>query len=485
MKRRLGLTLTLRFLAISLLVTCPVGLAAQPLRIVADSYDFDEARGILTAEGKVELQFERYTLAADSLTCSLSPDRESVQSVEATGKVSLFQSTETYDAASTCARALYQASNAGTRRIVLDKAHIEITYHPGETGPGPGPGEGFIASEAHQIELVERQDDKSGSPIRVMTINEGWITTCDRPRPHYRIRAKQLTVVEDEYVRGRGVSVELGSLRVPTLPTVRFNLRETAMTGFFPVIGHNIASGFFTRWYYDLTDQPRALRLSFQESQRRSPSWGIEGFAGGNPRFFWAAAAREDTRSTLKRGLTVSRSPQTGANARIGKYFEATLDWGRFREFPGDAESERIRARARMSPLRLLRAGKLTLSASGEATRAWYGGRHRYRSSSLNLQGDLGLGGGNSIMLAYIIGSTNRDTPFYFDDLDILRELRGGFTYVAKAGTLDFVARYDLDRGSFFAYTVALAINHHCLLPKISYDSRDRELRFEMRLAGF
>jgi hypothetical protein len=468
-----------------LLIPAPAeSLPIRGVRIVADSYDFDEIKGVLTASGDVSVEFDGRRITAESVECRLSEDGTAVEAVQAAGSISFSETGDGYRLDSVCNELLYKTQGpGGAPQASLRRAKVEVVTKV----PAGKAVEGDrirIFAGAEEIELAQRTGDE-GQPARVLMIRKGWVTTCDRPNPHYRIRAKELVVAEGDYVLARGASVQLWGLRLPSIPSLRLNLREAPRTSLFPMVGLNTASGAYFRWRLDLGSSPKALRIGLQVSQKRSPSWGAEGSWGTNPRLFWAAVAREDTHSTRKRGLTVSRDPQAGVEFGIGRLFLGTVDWGRFREFPGGIQAERARARIDLCPLRLIEAGRLALSASGSATRAHYAGGYNYRASTLDLQSRFDLGGGNSLLVGYVAGSTNRDTPFFFDDLDILRELQGGFSLVGRRCAVDFLARYDLDAHSLFAYRIGVSIDCHCLRPRFSYDSRDREFKVEMSLVGF
>jgi hypothetical protein len=73
-------------------------------------------------------------------------------------------------------------------------------------------------------------------------VENGLFTTCEHTRPDYQIRARQLTVLPNQYVSARGVALYLGGTKLISVPSLRRNLRTTSAVS-FPRINYNRAEG--------------------------------------------------------------------------------------------------------------------------------------------------------------------------------------------------------------------------------------------------
>ncbi len=103
-------------------------------------------------------------------------------------------------------------------------------------------------------------------------LTNGEFTTCINKRPDYRVRAKSLIYSPKKYVSAKGVTIFLGALALPTLPSYRKSLAHQSGSA-FPIPGYSKNEGLTFRLRDSLSTKPYyALDYDLRVNLRKLPS---------------------------------------------------------------------------------------------------------------------------------------------------------------------------------------------------------------------
>ncbi|MBN1793532.1 MAG: LPS-assembly protein LptD [Candidatus Omnitrophica bacterium] len=100
-----------------------------------------------------------------------------------------------------------------------------------------------------------------------MRFTDGYISTCDLPRPHYKIKAKSFTVYPDNRIEASNVSVYAGRVPLVYIPQYSRSLKSGTRTSLSVIPGRNKKWGEFLlgSYKYDFTPDVWAnLRLDYR-----------------------------------------------------------------------------------------------------------------------------------------------------------------------------------------------------------------------------
>jgi hypothetical protein len=351
-------------------------------------------------------------------------------------------------------------------------------------------------------------------------------TTCDLPRPHYRITARRIVLFPRRRLVAYSASIWLGKTRLLTVPRHEVSLqRGEASQSPFPSIGFNRRDGLTLRKSVTIVDQPSLLLdLNTTVAFRRGLLGGIEATCPGSPAFIAAATFREDAPSQRIRFLEVSRLPEVGvaisspararrprrvptqaqsvrsetdptdrteqtsrrwewaAQGTIG-YFRQRRDFGP-REERFDRDGGRLDLRA-LAARRNVRLGPIRLSSVGLLARvSWYHTGERFSLLGVATGDSWRLGKNVNLSLRRFMHVTEGSTPFRFDSPDLRNEWRPGIGLTLGKTSLAWEGRYDENRGGFFDQEFVLARKVHCLEPRVSYRTRRRQWGLDIRIIG-
>ncbi len=138
-------------------------------------------------------------------------------------------------------------------------------------------------------------------------VKEGYITSCDLPNPHYRIRSKNITIYPDNKVVAKNVVMSVGNLPLLYLPSYNYSLKaDWPSISALPGRKKDWGAFLLTNYRYNINDDNKInLRLDEREN------WGLaEGldfkylshnFGGGLLRFYYTFQ-RDRARSDGSRG---------------------------------------------------------------------------------------------------------------------------------------------------------------------------------------
>jgi LPS-assembly protein len=214
-------------LLILLLGRAPAG-AAQEIKLDADRISFEESSGVATAEGNVRITNEDMRLIAPYVEYDSAN-----QSVKA---VSSSEGAVTFISAGNRVNGERLDYNLATRRGFLTRPNgkVEAFYVKGDS-----------------IEVMPISDITGKKPSgEYEDAAARWsgvvITTCSYPEPHYRLEAKELSVVPGRRVIIRKPRVFLGETQVFTYPfdyVVNIGARRGGRQAIFPKIGYESGKG--------------------------------------------------------------------------------------------------------------------------------------------------------------------------------------------------------------------------------------------------
>jgi len=332
-------------------------------------------------------------------------------------------------------------------------------------------------------------------------IEHATLTTCDREHPHYKLVASRVTV---DRAAGKAVirnaSLDLYGFRVPLWP--RFS------TGFggpkqdqlpLPWPGYSSRGGLSFPFQRTLTGakSPVEVRGWLRLQQRAKPEPGLTARGTwGDVDYGLDWEMRRHTYSDL-----------TSNNILLGTLPEVTAagDWASSRP-----DAPRVTARLGVGRFRELAAGRVATvetdrmdlrgewqwgEASREALDGWWGGLalrgsaygdgHSYGVAAVTLGRGLALGSSAHLGLSYIHSLQAGHTPFFFDDTDIAREVRGELqTRVVGDWSVQAEGRYDVALGQLRDYTLRLTRDAHCLTWGLSYELAGRSVYVDLGFNG-
>jgi lipopolysaccharide export system protein LptA len=165
--------------------------------------------------------------------------------------------------------------------------------------------------------VIVRARDINANELRY-TITDASITTCDRPRPHYRLTARTVTVTPNDRIVARHVGVWFFGLRLFVVPSVSMMIggaRGEGGNSPLPRLGSNSRDGFFIGKVLPLIDDPH-LYVDFDGllSVRRGLTGGFDAAAPAGPALQLIGAVKygEIAPNQRTQFLEVDRLPEVG-----------------------------------------------------------------------------------------------------------------------------------------------------------------------------
>jgi hypothetical protein len=462
----------------------PPAPGANEIRLKADQYDIDEATRRIEAHGNVRVTFGSDVLTADRIVLD-----QSTQTVTAEGNI----------------RHLHAGQETRAERL-------EWNYVT-ESGRASGALVEYLGVIVRARELAARPGEYQAEQVS--------LTTCDLPRPHYRLTARSITVTPGERIRAQGIAPWVLGTRLLTWPGFRYSLREGGVSGsvaVFPTIGYNSRDGTYIG---------RRLRLGGGSdttfifdgklSLRRGFLGGVEGYENrGQLRKLGAVEVRVPAPNQRVRFLEIDRLPELGLlwvrQPEVRSEFlpiqvqdvrpaspdtegwrtlgQVTLGYFRQRseEFRGDVAEEDHGFRL---------DGRLLFA--GPPVRA--GGIH-LGNPRLLVRGALYEGGDRLGVLGFgweVGGALGRDVTFrleqfshwqtgrsrfLFDEVEIVHEWRPRVQIRNGLNTFTWLLRYDADRQEIFDQEFGIARVLHCIEPRLTYRTRRQQIGFELRVVA-
>jgi len=469
--------------------TALLGLAAAPadeapqVLIAADRIDGGRTgeQGRIVATGNVRATYEQYVLTADRLVLD-----QSTYVASAEGNV--------------------RQTFAG-RELRAERLEWDYLRETGRAFGAETEYRGVIVRGKEILFREERQQALDAS-----------FTTCDLPRPHYRLTARSIGVAPGERVLARGVSPWLLGVRLLTLPRVAFSLREGAGgESIFPRIGYNAREGFYVGRRIRLVDATDyTVLFDGRLALRRGFLGKVEGWENGR-RLRWISAVgiKEPAPNQRVRFLDVDRLPEVGLlwapNRDTQSRFLPTqvqdesplprdepwlqmaqLTLGYFRqrqeEFRGDIAVEerglRLDGRALFSGPSIPVGGLRVRAPRVLARAAVYSGGDHLLLLGVGAEIAGRIGRDVSVRLERFSHWQSGESHFLFDTLEIRDEWRPHVTIRGGLNTFTWTARYDARASALFDQELGFARVLHCLEPRLTYGVRRRQIGLEIRIVG-
>ncbi len=223
-------------------------------------YDYDEERHFVYAIGRPTARYGAQKLTADRLLVDTR-----LREIQAYGNVILTSEGQHVEAESLWVSTL---TNQG------------VAYNcRGRNGPFYFLGEPFKGDGTTTF----RQLSKSESHFK-----DASFTTCDFTVPHFRVRAKEFSIYNNDRIFARNVVVYVHEVPVLWLPYYTMSLKEGIPWG--ASIGSDNSLGAFVRVFYDYynscyvpsdADEGTMIRSSFQHARLRGDFFSKRGFGKG------------------------------------------------------------------------------------------------------------------------------------------------------------------------------------------------------------
>jgi len=368
-------------------------------------------------------------------------------------------------------------------------------------------------------------------------------TTCDLPRPHYRIAAQEIRLSPDQRLKLRRVRIYLGRRCLISLPSLSINVGPGALGEILlPRPGYSSRDGFFLTTRFALVDTDKTgVNLQLRPTTRRGVQGGVIGAYAimGSARLASAYVADSDMElrresplpSLVERevwtfpepkpeppllsafaallvrerafdidvpNLLATRLPEIGVRyispqarvvrengqPRVGLQVQGQTSWGRFTETPGGGYVSRWDTRGVVSTTLAAFGRSTALRGSVLARYSTYGGGNSYRVLGAALEVSRVFSGGSFASMRLIAHDISGSTPLEFDDIDIRRELQAAGRCVLGRSTFAVLLDYDLDKQSLRDWQVSIGRRLHCLEPTIIWRHRFRQISFDLRVLG-
>ncbi|MDD5072734.1 MAG: OstA-like protein [Candidatus Omnitrophica bacterium] len=241
----------------------------EPVVINGDTVEYSETDMTAVANGNVVITYQDA-----KLTCKKAIFHTDTKEVLAEGDVKLTQEGSFLKGE----QMVYNVeTKVGT--IVNPRVFIEPTYY------GAG-------------QKAEKQDENH------YYIRQGFITTCDREKPHYRVQTKQLNVYLNDRVTAKNILVLVGDVPVFYFPYLSIPLKDFR-SPVSVMAGHDNDWGYYllTSWKYYLNEKVKG-RINIDYRELRDFAYGFstnydtDDFGSGVVRFNYFDERSQRTWST-------------------------------------------------------------------------------------------------------------------------------------------------------------------------------------------
>ena len=212
----------------------------EPVVINGDTVEYSETDMTAVANGNVVITYQD-----TKLTCKKAIFHTDTKEILAEGDVNLMQGKDFLKGESM----VYNVETK-TGTLVSPRVFIAPTYYGGG-------------------EKAEKQD------LNHYYMKNGYVTTCDKEKPHYRVQAKQLNVYLNDRVTANNILVFVGDVPVFYFPYLSIPLNDHRP----PVTvqpGHNDDWGYFllTSWKYYLNENIKG-RINIDYREFRNFAYGV------------------------------------------------------------------------------------------------------------------------------------------------------------------------------------------------------------------
>jgi LPS-assembly protein len=229
------------FFSLSVFLTLKSFASELPIEINADSVDYDRDKGVITGTGHVVVTYQETTLIADKGVVNMNT-KEAV----ADGNVKIVQKNQT-----------------------LVGSHLFYNF---ETGEGE-----FTDAEGYYPPWYIGGDKITRISKEKYTVRKGYVTTCDRIPPHYRLRATRVEIYPKNKMVCHNVLFFIGKVPIFYFPYYSHSLKDNKSRWDF-IPGYSKRWGGFLLTSYDWLLLPYVdskVRLDYRA--RRGVGIGLDG----------------------------------------------------------------------------------------------------------------------------------------------------------------------------------------------------------------
>ncbi len=211
-------------LTLSLLGSVPTVAATVPVRVSAQQMVFDGARDAWELSGEVEITYKDTVIHCDHAQIDAGAKRAVI-----TGSVSVARGDE-------IVKGEIATYDMSTGDLVVEQAWARLKDDQIT---------GFLFASGKGL---TKKDD-------YLRLSEGFVTTCDLDKPHWRIEVRELEVYADDRIVLRSVSYYEGNVKLLSLPRLTIPLKEDERLE-LPKIGYGAVEGWYvkSKYNYRLSD---------------------------------------------------------------------------------------------------------------------------------------------------------------------------------------------------------------------------------------
>jgi len=206
-------------LTLSLFGSVSAVAATVPIRVSARQMVFDGARNAWELWGEVEIAYKDTVIQGDHAQIDARAKRAVIA-----GSVSVARGDEMLKGEV----ATYDMS---TGDVVVEQAWARLKDDQIK---------GFLFASGDEL---TKKDD-------YLRLTEGFVTTCDLDKPHWRIEVRELEVYADDCIVLRSVSYYEGNVRLLSLPRLTIPLKEDERLE-LPKIGYGAVEGWYVKGQYN------------------------------------------------------------------------------------------------------------------------------------------------------------------------------------------------------------------------------------------
>lgn len=335
------------------------------------------------------------------------------------------------------------------------------------------------------------------------TVTKGVFTTCNLPlrQTHYHLEAKQIVLVGKDKIKAKGVSVYFKRTKIFILPylVLHTGQKGKGKEGAFSYkIGYDRKDKFFigSGLRFQAVRGMDTKISAYYPVARRKIFPFVEEIYEDNKFMVSAGYGKKRMKDIRGDVLTVKLMPQIQSS--FGPYttkkFPVTLNvfasaqnieeekddtlWlvkGRKTKFFLSAEHE---------PISLAKSLDLSLSSSLE--KSFYHNRKNRSIFSGNVKLSENFSENFSSSMEYIRRQVGGGTPFLFDEVDLVKELKSASRWkVSKTLSLQAEIRYNIDTRKVFETELSVTNIFHCLEGTLSYNTRKKQISGGLTIAEF
>ncbi|MGE4357077.1 MAG: LPS-assembly protein LptD [Candidatus Omnitrophota bacterium] len=240
--------------------------------VKGDNVEYFTEEKKIVGEGNVEIVYQDM-----KLTCERIEFFTETKSAIASGNVKLYQDNTVFSG-----EKVYYNFDTKKGQVI----------NPCMENMGPWYGRGKFADK-----IADRE----------YTIKEGYITTCDQEKPHYRIRSKKIEIFLDDKVVAHDVFFMVGNVSLFYLPYIRYSLKEK-YPHFVFIPGRNKEWGWYmlTAWRHNfIEDKKGYIHLDYRErkgfAHGLTQEYSIENFGSGLFKYYYMNERDKSAPKELRR----------------------------------------------------------------------------------------------------------------------------------------------------------------------------------------